>query len=56
MNDSTAVLVTVRTCEILKEWGLFDAFRENSEWVDEVHVHDVEPLVYFHGDYYSVGR
>ena len=24
--------------------------------VEEVHVHELEPLVYFHGDYYLVGR
>src|SRR4051812_39070593 len=37
---SKAVLVTVRTMEVLHEWGLADLFKSNSEWRDEVSAYD----------------
>ncbi len=39
-EHSKAVLVTVRTMEILHEWGIAATFREQGEWVDDIHVHD----------------
>lgn len=39
-EHSKAVLVTVRTMEILHEWGLSETFKANSEWTEEVHLQD----------------
>src|SRR4051812_46500683 len=39
-EHSKAVLVTVRTMEILHEWGLDEIFKANSEWREDIAVYD----------------
>ncbi|MFI5385641.1 MAG: FAD-dependent oxidoreductase [Fimbriimonadales bacterium] len=39
-THSKAVVVGVRSMEIFHEWGLADTFKEASEWVEEITLHD----------------
>lgn len=39
-EHSKAVVATVRTIEIFHEWGIADTFKEASEWVEEITLHD----------------